>query len=219
MTKPRTALGNWLARTMGRSLAGGSRPGHTPVDRPNPTGEQVCNCMPSSPRNHGVSASPCRLSSFGSEVNPDMVESLTELGRNTLIAAVEEARATQNRTVGTEHLLLALTRQDADTKAGLVIHRLGAIPADLRSATLNAVTKVAGSPRTTVGFTPRARLALDLAYRAATRLDAGGTGPEHVLIGLAAEAEGIAARVLQQVGINAKMVENCVAADLDGNIR
>jgi hypothetical protein len=46
-------------------------------------------------------------------------------------------------------------------------------------------------------LTPRAKVALDIAIRCAGRLDATSTGTGHLLYGLAAEREGLAARVLR----------------------
>lgn len=148
------------------------------------------------------------------EGKPDQLERLSEAGLNALIVAHEEARILGHRTVGTEHLLLALTR-NAESGAFRVMERMGASPARVRADTLQTVVSGAAPTSGQLAFTPRARLAVELAHRASTRIGVPQTGTEHLLIGLAAEAEGIAAKTLNKSGICARTAENQVTADLD----
>ena len=50
------------------------------------------------------------------------------------------------------------------------------------------------------GFTDRAKAALSLAEKMASRMSAGYVGTEHILVGLLREKEGVAARVLKGNG-------------------
>jgi ATP-dependent Clp protease ATP-binding subunit ClpC len=155
---------------------------------------------------------PARLTPDG---RPDLLERLSPAGLDTLDAAQEAARTLGHRTVGTEHLLLALT-SNAESAAGKIMERIGTTPAKVRADVLYALVTGAVPTSGDLAFTPRARLAVELAHRASTRIGVPQTGPEHILIGLAAEGEGIAAKVLHKSGIWARIVENQVTADLDG---
>ena len=147
--------------------------------------------------------------------SPELFERLSCAGRDTLDAAQEEARILGHRTVGTEHLLLALTR-NAESGACKVMERMGATPAAVRAEVVDAIVTGPAPTSGRLAFTPRARLAVELAHRASFRIGVPRTGTEHLLIGLAAEREGIAARALSKSGIVARTAENQVIIDLDG---
>jgi hypothetical protein len=149
------------------------------------------------------------------EVKPDLLERLTPTALKALALAHDEAKTLGHRTVGTEHLLLALTR-DPELTAYPVLEQLGAAPATIRAEVLAVVVPGRGVGAEVLPCTPRARLALELAHRASTRIGVPQTGTEHLLIGLAAESEGIAARTLRKFGISAKAAEHQVTTNLDG---
>jgi hypothetical protein len=151
----------------------------------------------------------------GDAGRPKLFERLSCAGRDTLDAAQEEARILGHRTVGTEHLLLALTR-NAESGACKVMERMGATPATVRADVLSAIVSGATQASGRLAFTPRARLAVELAHRASERIGVPQTGTEHLLIGLAAEGEGIAAQALCKSGIVARTAETQVTVDLDG---
>lgn len=146
---------------------------------------------------------------------PELLQPLSSGAREALHAAAEEARMLGHQTVGTEHLLLALTRNTASGACN-VMERMGATPAGVRANVLAAIVAGPVPASGRLALTPRARLAVELSHRASTRIGASHTGTEHLLIGLAAEGEGIAARALRQSGIVARNVENQVVLDLDG---
>lgn len=146
---------------------------------------------------------------------PELFERLSCAGRVTLDAAQEEARILGHRTVGTEHILLALTR-NPESGACKVMERMGATPAGVRAEVAAAIVTGPAPTSGPLVFTPRARLAVELAHRAAFRIGVPRTGTEHLLIGLAAEREGIAAKALFKSGIVARTVEHQVIIDLDG---
>ncbi|WP_373427549.1 Clp protease N-terminal domain-containing protein [Arthrobacter sp. B3I9] len=56
-------------------------------------------------------------------------------------------------------------------------------------------------------------------HRASARIGVPSTAPEHLLIGLAAEAEGVAAKALRNSGITARTAEKPVTSDLDGRTK
>lgn len=149
------------------------------------------------------------------EANADLLEHLTPEGHNVLEAAINEAWDLGHGRVGTEHLLLALTR-NAESGACRVMEQLGTTPLRIRTDVLNSLTTGAKPSSVPLALTPRARLAVELGHRASARIGVPLTAPEHLLIGLAAEGEGIAAKALQKSGIVARTAENQVTANLDG---
>jgi hypothetical protein len=149
------------------------------------------------------------------KVKPDLLERLSPAALETLSFAQEEATTLGHRSVGTEHLLLAITR-DPESGAYKILEQLGAVPATVRAEVLHVLVTGPEVEPAALTLTPRARLALELAHRASTRIGVPQTGTEHLLIGLAAESEGIAARILSKSGISAKAAENQVTANLDG---
>lgn len=151
----------------------------------------------------------------GTDRRPELPQPLSPAAREAIDAAREEARMLGHHTVGTEHLLLALTRNTASGACN-VMERMGAAPAGVRAEILDAMVAGTAQASGRLPFTPRARLAVELSHRASIRIGASHTGTEHLLIGLAAEREGIAARALRNSGIVARSLENQVALDLDG---
>lgn len=164
---------------------------------------------------HAGNRPPAESPGPSSDGTHDQRERLSPGARSALDAAQEEARMLGHRAVGTEHLLLALTR-NADSDACGLMKRMGASPAGVRADVLKVVAAGAAPTPDRPALTPRARLAVDLGHRAAIRIGAPYTGPEHLLIGLAAEGEGIAARTLYKSGILARTAEQHAAALLDG---
>lgn len=114
-------------------------------------------------------------------------------------AALDLARAEAGRrghsSIGTEHLLLALA-DGTGSDACAVLTALGTGCAQIRSAVGDLVPGPGPAAHRPLHLTPRARVAIDIATRCAARLGAAATSPRHLLYGLAAEREGIAAKVL-----------------------
>lgn len=150
------------------------------------------------------------------DVKPDLLDRLTPAALKTLSLAQEEAKALGHRHIGTEHLLLALTR-DPDFTAYKILKQLGATPATVRTQVIHVLVAGPEVEPGVLALTPRARLALELADRASTRIEVPQIGTEHLLIGLAAENEGIGAKALGKCSVSAKAVEYQVTANLDGN--
>lgn len=149
------------------------------------------------------------------ETGADLHDRLAPEGRLVLDIAQDEARALGHRRVGTEHLLLALTG-NAGSGACRVLEQLGTTPLRVRTDVLNSIVTGAAPTSGPLALTPRARLAVELGHRASARIGVALTETEHLLIGLAAEGEGIAAKALHKSGIMARTAEHQVTADLDG---
>ncbi len=131
-----------------------------------------------------------------------MFEKFTERGRKVIIYAKEEAEKRQNDYLGTEHLLLALLRED-DGLPIAILKKMGLVVEELRMEIERNLP--AGMNLLTFGdipFTPRVKKVLELAVEEARLLGHNYIGSEHLLLGLIREDEGIAGKILRNLGAN-----------------
>jgi len=131
-----------------------------------------------------------------------MFEKFTERGRKVIIYAREEAEKRQNDYLGTEHLLLALLREE-DSLHVAILKKMGLSIEDLYMEIERNLP--AGTNILTFGdipFTPRAKKVLELAVEEARLLGHNYIGSEHLLLGLVREEEGIAGKILRNFGAN-----------------
>ncbi|MBN1823980.1 MAG: ATP-dependent Clp protease ATP-binding subunit [Endomicrobiales bacterium] len=130
-----------------------------------------------------------------------MSNRFTERVQRVIIIAQEEAKRLNHDYVGTEHILLGLVAL-GEGVAAKILSNLGV---DLRRVR-NEVEKLVGTGDNVmllgeIPFTPRAKKVLELAVEEAQNLGHTYVGTEHLLMGLLREEEGIAARVLENLGI------------------
>ena len=139
----------------------------------------------------------------------DKFDKFTERARKVLTLAQEEAQRFNHNYIGTEHLLLGLVRE-GDGVAARVLSNLGS--SCRRSA--RAVEFIIGRGERLVvgeiGLTPRAKKVIELAVDEARRLNHHYIGTEHLLLGLVREGEGIAAGVLESLGVSLEHVRTQV---------
>ena len=127
--------------------------------------------------------------------------SFTDHARQVLTLAQEEAAHSNHNYIGTEHLLLGLVRLP-DCGAAKVLANLGVDLNQVRSAVEFVVGRGQRPVLGEIGLTPRSKRVIDLAVDEVRRLDQSAIGTEHLLIGLVREGEGIAAGVLQSMGVS-----------------
>lgn len=144
-----------------------------------------------------------------------MFERFNERARRVIVLAQEEARNLGQNHIGTEHLLLGLIREEEGTAAQV----LKSLEIDLEEVR-NKIKEIIGisqvSPSAHIPFTPRAKKVLELALREALQLGHNYIGTEHMLLGLIREGEGMAARVLEELGAEPNAVRNQVMQHLSG---
>ncbi|MDO9287398.1 MAG: ATP-dependent Clp protease ATP-binding subunit [Thermodesulfovibrionales bacterium] len=131
-----------------------------------------------------------------------MFEKFTERGRKVIIYAREEAEKRQNDYLGTEHLLLALLREEEGI-SGAIIKKMGISTEEVRMEIERKLPY--GTNVLTFGdipFTPRAKKVLELAVEEARLIGHSYIGSEHLLLGILREDEGIAGRTLRSFGAN-----------------
>ena len=136
---------------------------------------------------------------------PPSFDRFTERARRVLTLAQEEAQRFNHNYIGTEHLLLGLVRE-GDGVAAKVLANLGVELNKVRSAVEFIIGRGDVAVRGEIGLTPRARTVIDLSIEEARRLNHHYIGTEHVLLGLIREGEGIAAGVLESMGVNLERV-------------
>jgi len=133
-------------------------------------------------------------------------DKFTERVRKVMYLAREEAARLHHDYIGTEHLLLGILRE-GEGIAATVLSNLGLDLDAIRQAVESMVASTGGT--TTIGeipFTPRAKRVLELSVDEARQLGHNYVGTEHLLLGLIREGEGVAARVLIELGIDRKKV-------------
>jgi Clp amino terminal domain, pathogenicity island component len=130
-----------------------------------------------------------------------LFERFSERARQVVVLASEEARALGHDHIGTEHLLIAVLREGGGAPA---VRASVSVTADEARAAVIAILGRGseGSPPQ-LSFTPRAKRALELGLRQALGLGRREVGPEHLLLALLAESEGVAARILADAGADA----------------
>ena len=122
-----------------------------------------------------------------------MWQFFTERGKRVVQLAHREALALGHDVIGTEHLLLGLVAE-GEGVAAQVLRNSGMELSEVRSRVEAAVGK--GHPREKpldLPLSPRAKRVLDLAMREARNMGVNYVGTEHILLGLLAEGEGVAA--------------------------
>ncbi len=130
-----------------------------------------------------------------------MFERFTDRARRVVVLAQEEARDLDHNYIGTEHLLLGLCHEGA----GVAVHALEALGVSLL-AVREQVEEIVGrggqQPSGHIPFTPRAKKVLELSLRESQQLGHEYIGTEHLLLGLIREGQGVAARVLGNLGVD-----------------
>ena len=138
-----------------------------------------------------------------------MFERFTERARQVVVLAQDEARRLKHNYIGTEHLLLGLLREQEGI-AARVLESLNVTLEDVRPQVARIVGE--GDEVTTgqIPFTPRAKKVLELSSQEALSIGDAHLGTEHILLGLARENEGVAARILLDFDADRDTIWNTV---------
>ncbi len=139
----------------------------------------------------------------------DRFDKFTERAKKVLVLAQEEAQRFNHNYIGTEHLLLGLVRE-GEGVAAKVLSNLGVELNKVRSAVEFIIGRGNRMVIGDVNLTPRAKKVIELAVEEARRLNHNYIGTEHLLLGLVREGEGIAAGVLESLGVNLEKVRTQV---------
>ncbi|NLF39126.1 ATP-dependent Clp protease ATP-binding subunit [bacterium] len=144
-----------------------------------------------------------------------MQSNFTPRAGQVIVNAKKEAGRYNHHYVGTEHILLGLIGLNEGIAIN-VLQKLGADPTIIRSEIENAVgfgpdTKVVGE----APFTPKANNVIRYAIEEAQKMGHSYVGTEHILLGLLREQEGVAARVLNGLGVTLDAARRLVSEELN----
>ena len=131
---------------------------------------------------------------------PSRFEKFSERARRVLSLAQEEAQRFNHNYIGTEHILLGLVRETEGVAARVLLN-LNVELVKVRSAVEFIIGRGERPTPGEIGLTPRAKKVIELAVDEARRLNHHYIGTEHLLIGLMREGEGVAAGVLESLGV------------------
>jgi ATP-dependent Clp protease ATP-binding subunit ClpC len=130
-----------------------------------------------------------------------MWEPFTERARRSIVLAQEEAQRLGNNYIGTEHILLGII-SEGESLAAKVLESLGVNLSKVRQEVEAIVGRGGQTVQQEMVFTPRAKRVIELAFEEARQLNHNYIGTEHLLLGLIREGEGVAARVLTNLGVD-----------------
>ena len=140
-----------------------------------------------------------------------MFERFTKRARQVVVYAQGEARLLNHNYIGTEHLLLGLLG-DEEGVAARTLESLDVTTEDVRARVVAIIGHGDEPPTAQIPFTPRAKKVLELALREAVTLGHNYIGTEHVLLAIVRVEDGVANRILLELGIDAETVRSRVSA-------
>ena len=137
-------------------------------------------------------------------------DKFTDKARKVLVLAQEEARALHQPYVGTEHVLLALMKEQ-DGLAAQALDKLGvkydaAVQCVRQIVSIDENTDVSGH----LSFTPRVKRVLENSLREAMQMGKSYISTEHLLLGIVRENEGTAIDVLARLGVTGDAIRSAL---------
>lgn len=131
-----------------------------------------------------------------------MYERFTDRSRKVMQLANQEAARLNHEYIGTDHILLGLVKEGGGIAASLLAN----LDVDLRKIRLEVEKRVQPGQGNDVimgrlPHTPRAKKVIEYAIEEARLLNTNYVGTEHLLFGLVRENEGVAAQVLNDLGV------------------
>ena len=130
-----------------------------------------------------------------------MFERFTEKAIRVIMLAQEESRRLGHNFVGTEQLLLGLISEGTGI-AAKTLKSMGVNIKEAREEVEKIIGRGCGFVAVEIPFTPRAKKVLELSWDEARQLGHNYIGTEHLLLGLIREGEGVAAKVLEELGVD-----------------
>ena len=139
----------------------------------------------------------------------------TERAQKVLALSQEEAIRIGHSNIGTEHILLGLVREGEGIAAKALL-ALSLSPEKVQQEVESLIGRGQGVAQT-VHYTPRAKKVIELSMDEARKLGHSYVGTEHILLGLIREGEGVAARVLNNLGVSLNKARQQVLQLLGSN--
>jgi predicted dehydrogenase len=154
------------------------------------------------------------LSVFSQGADRSALSTFTPMAQRALGLAAKEARRLGHNFVGTEHILLGLI--ESDQGAGIIVLlklglRLEVVRSEIEQQIGTGPDTNSANP---IPYTPRVKRVLVLAAKEARTLQHTSIGTEHLLLGLMAEGDGVAPRVLKKFGVTLVQLREQVMEEL-----
>ena len=146
-----------------------------------------------------------------------MFERFTDRARRVLVLAQEEARELASGIIGTEHLLLGLIRE-REGVAAKVLDTLGVTYELVREKVEGTIDTNRKPSSASLPFTPRVTKVLEFSLRESQQLGHNYVGTEHLLLGLVREGNGVAAKILDDLGADMARVRTQVVEKISGQV-
>src|SRR5436190_8654155 len=139
-----------------------------------------------------------------------MFERFSSAGRRVVVQAEREARSLGHNFIGTEHLMLALAGPETVGRAADLLAGFGLDVDELRAGVVECVGLGDEDPPAgdSIPFTPRSKKVLELSLREALSVRSRTIEPEHVLLGILREGEGVGAQLLKERGMTMEAVRS-----------
>ena len=142
-----------------------------------------------------------------------MFERFTEQSIKVIMLAQEEARRLGHNFVGTEQILLGLIGEGTGI-ASKVLKENGVNLKDARNEVEKIIGRGSGFTPAEIPFTPRVKRMLEISLEEARKLDHNYIGTEHLLLGLLQDSEGVAAKILDNLGVDKGKIRTQVIRSL-----
>ncbi|MDD2480720.1 MAG: ATP-dependent Clp protease ATP-binding subunit [Lutispora sp.] len=136
-----------------------------------------------------------------------MFDKFTERAQKVLVYAQEEALKIRHNYIGTEHILLGLAREGEGIGAQLIKNK-GADLEGLRKSVIATIGMGKEAVDQVIGYTPRTKNIIENSVKEARALGHSYVGTEHLLLALLREGEGVAAKILNNIGITLEDIED-----------
>jgi ATP-dependent Clp protease ATP-binding subunit ClpC len=134
-----------------------------------------------------------------------MFEHFTSEAIRVIMLAQEEARRLGHNFVGTEQILLGLLGEGTGV-AAKVLSELGVTLKDARREVEKIIGRGSGFVPPEIPFTPKVKSLFEQSFREAHNLGHNYINTEHLLLGLTESGEGVAAKVLQNLGVDLRTI-------------
>jgi ATP-dependent Clp protease ATP-binding subunit ClpC len=142
-----------------------------------------------------------------------MFEHFTSEAIKVVMLAQEEARRLGHNFVGTEQILLGLLGEGTGI-AAKVLNELGVTLKDARREVERIIGRGSGFVPPEIPFTPKVKTLFEQSFKEARSLGHNHIGTEHLLLGLTEAGEGVAAKVLQNLGVELSQIRTAVIRSL-----
>lgn len=144
-----------------------------------------------------------------------MMQRFTDDAQRVLLLAQEAALELGHDYVGTEHVLIGLTKVKNGV-AAKALEELGLVTEDIFEAVEEHVGR-GNKKATSIYMTPRVKHVLELAIQVANQMNHNYVGTEHILLGLLSDGSGVAVAILRAMNIRSNDVVEAIRSILGSN--